>query len=392
MARKTKEELNALCKKFNVPVLDSWSKYHCYKQDKYEFFLKYVLHKPEDRNNGIYAESGGQVHDILEKFYTDQIKYKDMIDLYEDALLTMNLAELKYNRSDSEKNERIANKYENCIRHFFTHHNVVTNPHVVEKFITIQICDDVVLQGYIDFLYTSKEDGEPKISIIDFKTSSLYRGEKIDKESGQLLIYAEGIRQLTSVDLKDIYCGWNFLKYINVTYEQKNGKNKTRIIERHAIGESLVNTVKMWLKHFGYEEDRINDYIEDMILNNNLDSLPLDVREKFTFDDCYVEVPLTEERIENLKNDIADAIHESREKTKEYNKLKEHDKDEAEMLFWQEVTDADAFRLATLSNYSRTLHKPYDEYLKNKEIFENNTKDKEESQEEQDLLDFLNSL
>ena len=62
------------------------------------------------------------------------------------------------------------------------------------------------------------------------------------------------------------------------------------------------------------------------------------------------------------------------------------------MLFWQEVTDADAFRLATLSNYSRTLHKPYDEYLKNKEIFENNTKDEEESQEEQDLLDFLNSL
>ena len=28
-----------------------------------------------------------------------------MINLYEDALLTMNLAELKYNRSDSEKNE-----------------------------------------------------------------------------------------------------------------------------------------------------------------------------------------------------------------------------------------------------------------------------------------------
>ena len=392
MARKTKEELNALCKKFNVPVLDSWSKYHCYKQDKYEFFLKYVLHKPEDRNNGIYAESGGQVHDILEKFYTNQIKYKDMIDLYEDALLTMNLAELKYNRSDSEKNERIANKYENCIRHFFTHHNVVTNPHVVEKFITIQICDDVVLQGYIDFLYTSKEDGEPKIYIIDFKTSSLYRGEKIDKESGQLLIYAEGIRQLTGVDLKDIYCGWNFLKYINVTYEQKNGKSKTRIIERHAIGEGLVNTVKMWLKHFGYDDTQINEYVEEMILDNSIDMLPTEVKAKFSFGDCYVEVPLTEEKIETLKKDIADTIHESREKTKEYNKLKEHDKDEAEMLFWQEVTDADAFRLATLSNYSRTLHKPYDEYLKNKEMFENNTKDKEKSQEEQDLLDFLNSL
>ena len=391
MARKTKEELNALCKKFNVPTLDSWSKYHCYKQDTYEYFLKYVIRKPEDRKNGIYAESGGQVHDILEKFYTDEIKYEDMINLYEDALFTMNLAELKYNRSDSEKNERIANKYENCIRHFFTHHNVVTEPHVVEKFITIKICDDIVLQGYIDFLYTSKEDGKPKISIIDFKTSSLYRGEKIEKECGQLLIYAEGIRQLTGTKFEDMYCGWNFLKYVNVTFEQKNGKLKTRTIERHAIGESLVNTVKMWLKHIGCEEHEINDFVEEMILCNSIDMLPSKVRDKFSFSDCYVEVPLTEEKVNALKQDIADAIHEARDKTKEYNRIKDVDEN-AEKLFWQEVTDADAFRLATLSGYSRQLHKPYDEYLRNKEVFDNKIKNEEENREEQDLLDFLSSL
>ena len=386
MARKTKEELNALCKKYNVPVLDSWSKYHCYKQDKYEFFLKYVLHKPEDRNNGIYAESGGQVHDILEKFYTDQIKYKDMIDLYEDALLTMNLAELKYNRSDSEKNERIANKYESCIRHFFTHHNVITYPHKVEMFVPIKICDDIVFQGYIDFLYIISDNGKKQIKIVDFKTSTRYQGANIDKECGQLLIYAEGIRQALNIPLEDIICGWNFLKYTSVTFLQKNGKYKTRHIERHAIGESLVNTVKMWLKHYEYSDDQINEYIEDMILENNLDMLPEEVKKLFVFDDCFIEIHITEERIEALKQDIVDTIHESREKKEEYKRTKD------EMLFWQEVTDEDAFRLATLSNYSRSLHKPYDEYLKNKEMFENNTKDKEESQEEQDLLDFLNSL
>ena len=32
-------------KNLNVKVLDSWSKYHCYKQDKWEAFLKYVLHE-----------------------------------------------------------------------------------------------------------------------------------------------------------------------------------------------------------------------------------------------------------------------------------------------------------------------------------------------------------
>lgn len=384
MARKSKEELKALCMQLNVPVLDSWSKYHCYKQDKYEFFLKYVKHEPEDRPNGIYAESGGQVHDILEKFYLGEVKYEDMIGLYEDALFTMNLAELKYNRSDNEKNEKIANKYENCIRHFFRHHQTVAPPYMTEKFITIRICDDVALQGYIDFLYPRKVDGKTHINIIDFKTSTRYTGNKIEKECGQLLIYAEGIRQMLNIPLEQIHCAWNFLKYTSVTYMQKNGKPKTRHIERHLVGESLVNTVKAWLKQYGYDEETIANYIEDMVMTNSLDGLPDKVRDIFEFSDCYVEVPLTEGKIEMLKQDIADTIHETRRKTEEYKDMQD------EMLFWQEVTDADAFRLATLSNYSRYKHKPYDEYLKNQEMFE--TKNKEDEQYEQDLLDFLQNL
>ena len=125
MARKTKEELNVLCSQLNVKTLDSWSKYHCYKQDHWEAFLKYVLHEKEDRTNGIYAVSGGYCHDIIEKLYKGEIKYEDMIDLYEDSLLTMNIAELKYDRNDAEKNEKIANKYENCVRHFFRNHNII---------------------------------------------------------------------------------------------------------------------------------------------------------------------------------------------------------------------------------------------------------------------------
>lgn len=384
--RKTKEELQEICKQLNIDSLWSFSKYDTYKTDKWEFYLKYIKHIPEDRKDGIYAISGNHCHDILEKFYNGEIKYQDMIDMYEDALFTMNLADLKYNKSDAEKNEKTANKYENCIRHFFKNHKVILYPHKQEIFLLIKITDDIYFQGYADFIYVTDIDKRKKVHIIDYKTSSKYVGESIESHGKQLMLYAEGIRQMLNINLEDIYCGWNFLKYVNVTYEQKNGKNKTRIIERHAIGESLVNTVKMWLKHFGYDDTQINDYIEEMILDNSIDMLPTEVKAKFSFDDCYVKVPLTEEKIEALKQDIADTIHEYREKKEEYKRTKD------EMLFWQEVTDEDVFRLATLSNYSRSLHKPYDEYLKNKEIFENNTKDKKESQEEQDLLEFLNSL
>lgn len=394
MARKTREELNALCKQLNVRTLDSWSKYHCYKQDHWEAFLKYVLHEKEDRTNGIYAVSGGYCHDIIEKLYKGEIKYEDMIDLYEDSLLTMNIAELKYDRNDAEKNEKIANKYENCIRHFFRNHNVITQQNRIEHFITIRISDDIVLQGYIDFLSTEKyidKNGNEKtrVRIVDWKTSTRYTGQKIDAECGQLVIYAEGIRQALGIPLEDIVCEWNFLKYVTVTYEQKNGTLKDRYIERNSIGESLVNTAKMWLKHFGYE-DEIDSYVDTMILDNTIDCLPDEVKEKFVIKDCYVEVPLSEEKIDELKADIIETIHDFREKEKEYRETKD------EMLFWQDVTDADAYRLATLSSYSRKLHKPYDAYLKEQEMFLSNADDEEDdvksSSEEDDLLSFLDSL
>lgn len=313
-----------------------------------------------------------------------------MLGAYEDSLFTMNCAELKYNRSDSDKNEAIADKYENCIRHFFRNHLLIKFPHKVEHFITIKISDDIYMQAYVDMLYIEKyvEDGEEKnkVHIVDWKTSTRYQGKKIDDECGQLVLYAEGIKQALAIPLEDIVCEWNFLKYVTVTYEQKNGKLKDRFIERNKIGESLVNTAKMWLKDAGYE-DEIDKYIDEMVLNNNIDSLPKEVREKFVIKDCYVQVPLSEEKISDLKNDIMITVSEINLKTEEYEKTND------ENIFWQDVTDADEFRLATLSGYSRKLHKPYDAYLKEKELFNKQEDDSDmDTTEEDDLLAFVNSL
>lgn len=347
----------------------------------------------EDRNNSIYCVSGGNVHDIIENLYTDKIKYADMLEAYENSLFTMNCAELKYNRSDSEKNDAIADKYENCIRHFFKHHQMIQFPHKVEHFISIKISDEIYMQGYVDMIYiepyTDDEGNEKKrVHIVDWKTSTRYQGKKIDEECGQLVIYAEGIRQTLHIPLEDIICEWNFLKYVTVTIEQKNGNKKNRYIERNAIGKSLVNTAKMWLKHFGYE-DNIEKYIDEIILNNNIDCLPDKVRAKFEFHDCYVQIPLSEKRIDVLKQDIINTVEEIDSKKAEY------DNTQDENIFWQEVTDADEFRLQNLSGYSRKLHKPLDAYLKEKELFTNNEniEDTESgSREENDLLAFVNSL
>ena len=393
MARKTSEELKNICTKLGIDTLWSWSRYHFYKQDKWEYYLKYVLHEKEDRTNSIYCVSGGNVHDIIENLYTGKIKYEDMPEAYEDSLFTMNCAELKYNRSDSEKNDTIADKYENCIRHFFKHHQMIRYPHKAEHFITIKISDEIYMQGYVDMIYIEpyideEGNGRKRVHIVDWKTSTLYQGRKINEECSQLVIYAEGIRQALNIPLEDIICEWNFLKYVTVTIEQKNGNKKDRYIERNAIGESLVNTAKMWLKYFGYEDDT-EKYIDDMILNNNIDCLPYEVRAKFKIHDCYVQIPLNESKIEELKQDIVKTVEEIDYKKTKYDNTKD------ENIFWQEVTDADEFRLQNLSGYSRKLHKPLDEYLKEKELFANNgnSEDTESvSSEEDDLLAFVSSL
>ncbi|WP_455717816.1 PD-(D/E)XK nuclease family protein, partial [Anaerosporobacter sp.] len=106
MSRKTYEELNELKIKSNVDTLYSWSRYHKYKTSPYEYFLSYVK-KPKtepDRENSAYAPYGSISHDILERFYIKQINYEDMINEFKDGEVTLDIAELKFDRCNNDKN------------------------------------------------------------------------------------------------------------------------------------------------------------------------------------------------------------------------------------------------------------------------------------------------
>lgn len=378
--RKTSEELTEICKQYHVDTLWSWSRYNAYKNDMYSYFLKYIKHIKEDKRDSIYAVSGGYCHDIIEKYYSGNISQQQMIEEYEDSLLTMNIAEYKYDRCDEDKNIKIAEKYESCIKHFFRNHRKPTDlKMLLEMFCTIQVSNDIVFQGYIDNcgVYTD-EKGKRKIVITDYKTSTIYKGEKLEKESGQLYLYAEGVRQKTGLALEDISIRYLFLKYVTVKCLQANGEWKERQIERNQIGSKLVSTAKMWLKKCGYNPD---DYLDDIVMYNSIDTLPNDVKDKIIITDCYIYLPLTQEKIDSLKSDIITTIAEINSKEEEYEKTKD------DKVFWIDVTDKNEYFLAVLSGYSRELHKPFDEYLKIKEMFNSENNDPDD-----DLLDLLNEL
>ena len=124
--RLTKEELEQVKKDFNVDKLWSWSKVNTFITSPYEYYLKYIVHSKEDRQDCSYATLGSICHSVLEDFYSNKIKYEEMLDVFEDGWLTaIDIVDLKFDRNDKTRNQSIGTKYKNNLLHFFEHHSII---------------------------------------------------------------------------------------------------------------------------------------------------------------------------------------------------------------------------------------------------------------------------
>lgn len=366
--RLTNEQLNEIKKKYNVSKLYSWSKVNCFMTSPYEYYLKYILHKKEDVDNNAYAPLGGICHNIIEQFYNKSIKYNHMIGLFKDGYVTaIDIADLKFDRNDEDKNNSIKEKYKYDLEHFFRYHSVIESYVAIEKFIATQI-GNFVFQGYVDAVYKDK-DGF--YNIIDWKTSSKYSGKSAEEKCGQLVIYAIGLSQM-GIPMDKIKICWNFLKYCDVLCEQANGTKKNRIIERCKIGESLQSNVKMWLKKHGYNPD---EYLKDMIDLNSIESLPEEVQAHYCISDCYVYVELTEKLIDKWNKILIENVKDIERREKAYYDMKNRgiNEEDCSKQFWDtdENVKKQSFYFATLCGYSANLHKPYQKYLETLEEVKN---------------------
>jgi RecB family exonuclease len=364
MGRKTKEELDALMKQENVLRLWSYSRINCFQTSPYEYMLRYLLHKKEDRQDCIYTSTGSLAHDILEKLYTNKITYEEMDNEFEDGWITLrNLAQLKFDRNDMEKDEKISNKYYEDLKHFFKNHTKIKHKTAIEEFIKIRVGNNNILIGYIDCCF---KDNEGCYNIIDFKSSSEYKNKVLEEHSAQLTLYAIGLMQL-GVPKECIKIAFNFLKYCNVEVTQKNKKKKLRSIERCCLGESLCSNAKMWLKEYGYDKDEIDNYLKQMIDSNSIECLPKEIQDKFVISDRYVYIDLTDDLIEKWTNNIITTIKDIELREKDYKET--HN----EKIWWdsEESVKAQSYYFATLSGYSPNLHKPYAEYLNKLEAQKN---------------------
>ena len=294
--RKTFEELEALKNKLNTDILWSWSRVNCTHNSLYEYFLKYIKHEKPDKEDSIYVVTGGLCHSIIESFYSGEITKEQMLDNFEDAWVTaFDISDLKFDRNDTERNNNIADKYYKNLQHFFKNHTVINKKIALEQFVCTKVGDEY-LQGYIDALTT---DDNGNYIIIDWKSSSIYLGEKAKNECGQLVVYAMALHQ-KGIPYEKIKICWNFLKYVNVYVDKPNyinlrwttvkGEEKIKEkLDKSKLASTLKASVKALLKADGYDKEQIENYIIQMENNNSIDMLPDTVESKINIEQCEIE-------------------------------------------------------------------------------------------------------
>ena len=360
MARLSNKELEQIKQKYNTDRLWSWSRMSTFIDSKYEYLLKYILKEKEDRCDSCYTTLGTICHDTLDAFYEGKIEYDKMIDNYNDGFTTaITIADLKFNRSDEEKNKSIGDKYNENLIHFFKNHTVYKHKLLIEKPIVVNV-KDYVFVGYIDALY---KDEYGYVYPIDFKSSSIYTGDKLAENSGQLILYSIGLNQM-GIPFEKLRPRFNFLKYCTIKYQLKKGDIKYRDVERSKIGESLQSNAKTWLNHFGYKPD---EYLKEMLDTNSIDCLPEEVKAKYEITDCHVDVELNEKVVDEWTNLITTTLKDIKLREADYEETK------SDKCFWddEESVKKQSYYYANLCGYSANKLLPYKAYLDKLEAAQN---------------------
>jgi len=147
----------------------------------------------------------------------------------------------------------------------------------------------------------------------------------------------------------------------------------------------LSSNAKMWLKKSDnkFSEDDIDNYLDKMSIHNSIEHLPKDIQEKFVIKDCYVEISLDDESVQELIKDIIKTVEEIKIKQIEYKKTLNN------KIWWQDVTDTDSYFLANLNGFSAKIHAPYKAYLDAMGMFKN-TDNKVDEDDNSWLKDLLN--
>lgn len=427
--RLKREQLEIIKKKKGVDNLWSYSKASTFKQCTWLYFLKYV-EKIRVKEDSCYTHFGSIAHDIIQGFYDGESNYSEMIDRFNEEVIKW---EIEDSPSLKFPSDNVRDGYIENLRHYFL--NVHTVPFNVTNeepiLVTFEGKDKYVFQGYLDSEYI---DDDGNLVILDYKTSSIngFSGKNLLGKAEQLMTYALGVIQngrlfdgeMKKFTVDKIKIRYDMMKYCNITFVQKNGKKKTMKAERRSWVGHLSNQLRKDLEDVskqieklekeisklnrkanmkkttpeeaeeymieigGIESDinnlkqydmdvvEINELISNSCDRNTLELFPQFIQDKYTIDNCYIDVSLTDEDIEEFKSKMITRLDNIIEKSEEEDKEKAFDR--------PRIDNSDSFYCTNLCDMKDHC-KFYKEYKEHNAMF----LDKKNTPSDEDLLAML---
>ena len=305
MNRATDERLEKL--KSDGKTIYSISRLDCINNCLYEAYRTYIL--KERGENNVYAMLGGKVHDVLENIVNGKATEADLQPAVNEELEDIDLLGLSFPK-DRNGEDTIRLGWMTNMEHFCRTYKSPVNKgdlHTEELFI-YETSKGNVLQGYID-LYKDNKDGS--ISIYDYKTSSLYKGEDFKKHGRQLVLYAMGMEQAGHT-VKSV--AWIFLKYVEIQFMgKKTAKSKektllTKVVERKKIAQEMATYIEDDLNELGYDDIDIEIILSEFKKSNSFDTLPNEIKDKYKMKVYVCDSPLDNEIRQECEDYINNTI------------------------------------------------------------------------------------
>lgn len=279
----------------------SFSRLGTFHNCNFEYYNTYIK-----KNRGIgncYTELGSLCHEYVEGVYKGEIiDTSDFNQKLHNKLLELEIMDLDF------PSEVIKNSFVKDMDHFTINFSKLDGEFDIEKMFLAKVGGKYLL-GYIDAIRTIEdEDGNKKTSIIDWKSSSKFTGDKLTSAGRQLIIYKLGLEQTSDLNIDKIM--WGMLKYINVCWKLKNGNIKKKMVNRGKLIKEMKNTFEKEMLKSGMDEIEVGMILMLAESNNSLKDLPDIITDKYWLEDCFVEYEATEEVIKEVEDYVVNTIEE----------------------------------------------------------------------------------
>lgn len=280
----------------------SFSKLSTINQCLYGAYLTYKKH--EKGKNSCYGIAGTATHDCLEKIINNEATEKDLLPTIQETLDELDMLGLPFPK-DRNGGESIRDGWVADMTHFCKTFKAPKGNFSTEEFFLYKTDEDVYLQGYQDLIQLHNDE---TISILDWKTSSMYSKTDLLEHGRQLVIYLLAKEQEGKKVRK---VAWIFLKYAEVkflgkkTVKSKSVSEISKVIERKNIVKELERHIVAKLQGKGIEDIEI-----ELIMDNakETNEIPEQVVDQFKIIPYVMYYDITEEIKQECINYINNTV------------------------------------------------------------------------------------